>query len=294
VNLGNRKIAFLGAVTLFLLSPVGVKSASIQAGPGSFTFSFAQGNQLKPIRVWTFGPPRIGPETKLLFVMHGRERNAHRYLTPWMAPAHRANVLVLAPEFSKRFFPGNSYNVGALGPRKGESGPVRETVFIALEKIFDDVLSSTGIKTTRYRIYGHSAGAQFVHRLILFHSGARAEIAVAANAGWYTMPDFEIEFPYGLKNSGATVEGLAQSLGKKLVVLLGEKDNDPRHPSLNRQPAAMSQGRHRLERGRKFFRRAEDEAKALGVRLAWEVKAVPSVAHDHAGMSEGAAPLLLK
>jgi len=294
VNRGNRKIAFLSAVILFFLSPGRAKTASIKAGPGSFTFSFAQSREVKPIRVWTFGPPRMGSETKIVFIMHGRERNPRSYLNPWMAPAHKANALLLAPEFSKQFFPGSSYNLGVLGGPAGDGEGVQGTTFTAIEKIFAHVVGLTGIKTRRYRIYGHSAGAQFVHRLILLHAEARAEIAVAANAGWYTMPDFEIEFPYGLKNSVATTQGLRQSLRKKLIVLLGEKDNDPRHPSLNRQPAAMSQGRYRLERGRNFVRRAEDEAKALGVRLAWEVKTVPGIAHDHSAMSERAAPLLLE
>jgi len=293
VNRWNRKIAFLGAVILFFLSPGRAQTASIDAGPGSFLFSFVQGQEVKPVRVWTFGPPRMGPETKILFVMHGRERNAHGYLSPWMARAHRADALVLAPEFSKQFFPGSSYNLGGLGCVAGEWVKVAKTTFAAIEKIFDHVIELTGIKTTRYRIYGHSAGAQFVHRLILLNPNARAEVAVAANAGWYTMPDFDSGFPYGLKNSGATTERLAKSLRKKLIVLLGEKDNDPRHPSLNRRAAALRQGRSRLERGQNFFHRAESEAQALGIRLAWVVKTVAGVAHDHSAMSEAAAPLLL-
>ena len=294
MKLGNRKSVFLGAAILFLLFPDSAKAASIHAGPGSFIFSFAQGNQLKPIRVWTFGPPRISQETKILFVMHGRERNAHGYLNPWMAPAHKANALLLAPEFSEQVFPGRSYNVGELGFLAGQGALVGRSTFEAIEMIFDHVVGMTGLKTRRYRIYGHSAGAQFVHRLILLNPNARAEVAVAANAGWYTMPDFQSEFPYGLKDSGVTPRALAQALRKKLIVLLGEKDNDPRHSSLNRQPGAMSEGVTRLERGQNFYRRAEAEAHALGIRLAWELKTVAGVGHDHSAMSDEAAPLLFE
>jgi pimeloyl-ACP methyl ester carboxylesterase len=292
---GNRRILVFAFLLLVGSPPARAETGGITPGPGSFIFSFSQGNQVKPIKVWTFGPPSMGPQTKILFVMHGLARDARRYLNPWMAPAHKANVLILAPEFSKQFFPGShAYNLGALHPLSGEGGMARETTFSAIEKIFDHVVRFTGVQARGYWIYGHSAGGQFVHRLVMLNPDARVDVAVAANAGWYTMPDFEIEFPYGLKKSGVTPSALAKSFGKRLIVLLGEKDNDPRHPSLNRQPAAMKQGRYRLDRGRIFFRRAEREAHTLGVILGWEVKTVPGVAHDNAGMVEAAASLLTK
>ncbi|HZD41597.1 MAG TPA: hypothetical protein VE131_12805 [Terriglobales bacterium] len=269
------------------------ESGTFNGGLGSFFFSFGQGNELKNIRVWTFSPRAIGPQTRIVFIMHGLARNARRYLEPWMAVAQRADVLLLAPEFAERFFPGSqAYNLGAI-PGGREGAGCESTTFFAVEKIFDEVVRSTGIKGSSYRIYGHSAGGQFVHRLILFCPIARVDRAVAANAGWYTMPDFEIEFPYGLKNSAVTEKGLAKSLRKNLVLLLGQKDNDPGHPSLNRSLGAMRQGRDRLERGLNFFHRAKLEAQSLGVSLGWKVETVPGVAHDQTRMAQAAAFLLL-
>jgi pimeloyl-ACP methyl ester carboxylesterase len=271
------------------------ESETLNGGLGSFLFSFGQENQTKVVRVWTFSPRKIGPQTRVVFVMHGLARDARRYLKPWMAAAQRSDVLFLAPEFSEQFFPGSrAYNLGAIQPSRPPGAQACEsTTFFAVERIFDEVVKSAGIKKLNYRIYGHSAGGQFVHRLILLCPDARVELAVAANAGWYTMPDFDIDFPYGLKNSAATEKGLAKSLRENLILLLGEKDNDPGHPFLNRRPGAMRQGGNRLERGLNFFHRAEREAQVLGVNLGWKVETVPGIAHDQGRMAQAAAFLLI-
>ena len=38
-----------------------------------------------------------------------------------------------------------------------------------------------------------------MHRLIFFVPDARYVRAVTANSGWYTMPKFEVKYPYGLR-----------------------------------------------------------------------------------------------
>jgi hypothetical protein len=51
-----------------------------------------------------------------------------------------------------------------------------------------------------YDMYGHSAGAQFVHRYLQFYDSPKVKKAVAANAGWYTFPNEAINYPYGIKS----------------------------------------------------------------------------------------------
>ena len=166
--------------------------------------------------------------------------------------------------------------------------------YSAIEKIFDRAIKLAGVAAVDYRLYGHSAGAQFVHRFIMFNPRARVKIAVAANAGWYMMPDFDVRFPYGLKGSGVDSAKLRESLAKKLIVQLGEKDVDPQHPSLNRGAGPMRQGRQRFERGQNFFRAAQHVAEKLNVPFHWELATVPDAGHDNAKMALAAAPLLLK
>src|SRR3546814_13949249 len=58
----------------------------------------------------------------------------------------------------------------------------------AVEAVYEAARAAAVPLATGYRLYGHSAGAQFVHRMVSFMPEARIEAAVAANAGCYTMP----------------------------------------------------------------------------------------------------------
>ena len=134
-----------------------------------------------------------------------------------------------------------------------------------------------------YYLYGHSAGAQFVHRHLAFIGAGgnplRVIRAVAANAGFYTVPDFQVPFPFGFGGTESVMSeedlrnylqvlasrrrggpcaacegGAARCRAQApLAVVLGEQDNDPFHKHLNRSERAMEQGPHRLARGRHFF-----------------------------------------
>jgi hypothetical protein len=93
-------------------------------------------------------------------------------------------------------------------------------------------------------------------------------MVVPANAGWYTLPVFDVDFPYGLRGTPATEESLRSALGRQVVLQLGEADTDPRHRSLCRNPEADRQGTHRFVRGWHFFDLARREAERRGVPFA--------------------------
>ena len=44
-------------------------------------------------------------------------------------------------------------------------------------------------------MFGHSAGAQILHRMVLFAPGSRADRIVAANSGFYTLADPDQALP---------------------------------------------------------------------------------------------------
>ena len=128
--------------------------------------------------------------------------------------------------------------------------------------------------------------------MILFSPSEKIIAAVAANAGWYTEPDLEIEFPYGMAN---TLEGdtkFPQSFSKKLIIILGEDDDNENHRSLRTTDEAMVQGLHRLARGQKFYRRSKEIARKLGLRFKWQLKVIPGVGHSGWGMADPAADVL--
>ena len=285
-------------ITIFLLFhpavPVNAQQAALKFGADQFIFQHGDDKLARPITVWTYRPKQISPDARVLFVMHGVQRDGERYRDEWRAYAERDKALLLVPEFSAAYFPGSGgYSSAKPGARLADED-LTPAAYSALEKIFDRAIKLAGVDAIDYRLYGHSAGAQFVHRFIMFNPAARVKFAVAANAGWYMMPDYDVRFPYGLKGSGIDSAKLRASLAKKLVVLLGEKDIDPQHPSLNRGAGPMRQGRQRFERGQNFFRAAQHAAEKLQVNLSWELATVPNADHDNAKMAPAAAPLLLK
>ena len=244
--------------------------------------------------VYLTRPAELAPDRPVVFVMHGMKRNADEYRDQWHDLAEEHDFLLVVPEFSDRDFPeSEGYNLGNRFDGAGELRPVAQWSFSAIEPIFDEVKRRFGMTAARYALYGHSAGAQFVHRFLYFVPDARVARAVAANAGWYTMPDPDVDFPYGLRDSGVSPDMLAKTLRLPLTILLGEEDTDPDHPSLNRDPAAMAQGPYRFARGQAFHATAEAAARRLGVPLAWRLDTVPGADHDNRLMAPAAVPYLL-
>lgn len=149
--------------------------------------------------------------------------------------------------------------------RDGRLPPRVDWAWPSIEKVFDHLKAATGSKARGYILFGHSAGAQFAHRFAIFAGRTRATRIIAANAGWYTMPDFSIRFPYGLKTSPASEADLKVALAAPLTVMLGERDTNSNHHALRHNRRADRQGVNRFEREQAFFRQAEAEADRLGV-----------------------------
>lgn len=270
------------------------QARAFEPGAGKFLFEDRAAKSTPQITVWTYRPKQMTGNAPVLIVMHGLQRDGERYRDEWQRYAELNGALLLVPEFPAASFPG-SRNYSAARPKAaaGEED-IAPKVYSAIEKIFDRAVSLAQLTTPHYRLYGHSAGAQFVHRFVMFNPHARVKVAVAANAGWYMMPDFDVRFPYGLKGSGIDSGRLKEALAKKLVVLLGEKDTDPAHPSLNRRAGPMRQGKQRFERGQNFFRTASLAAAKLNTPFNWQLATVPNADHDNSKMAEPAARILLR
>ena len=129
---------------------------------------------------------------------------------------------------------------------------------------------------------------------MLFLPDARYARAVAANPGWYTMPRFDIKFPYGLGGSPATEESLKKSLIRELILMLGDQDTDPNHKELRKTPEAMAQGVHHFEHGQNFLKEAGNRATELKCAFGWQVQVVPGAAHENSKMSRVAAATLME
>lgn len=255
---------------------------------GSGTFDFGR------VRVWYHRPKGRLTDLPVVFALHGASRNASTYRDTWARHADAHGFLLLSPAFSLAHYPDErSFNLGNVFAKGGARNPEADWSFQVIEGIFDRVKKRAGLHATSYGFYGHSAGSQFVHRFLYFMPRARARLFVAANAGWYTMPTFDLAYPYGLAGAGLSVADLKRALRQRVVVLLGSDDVDVDHPKLRRTRRAMRQGMHRFERGHTFFETANREAKALGVPFHWVLDTVPDVGHDNAGMAKVAVAYLI-
>ena len=268
-----------------------VWAQSATAAKIQFKFESLAGSKM---RVFVTRPVHLASDRPVVFVMHGVNRNANDYREQWHDLAIEHDFLLVVPEFSEKGFPGSEgYDLGNVFDQDGKAVSEAKWSFSAIEPIFDEIRRRFSITTERYSLYGHSAGSEFVHRLIFHVPDASVSQIVGANASWYTMPDYENDYPYGLKGSAVSQEMLQAALQLPVTLLLGKQENDPEPPGLKRTPEALAQGDHRLARGQFFFDTAREYAGRLNVPFNWQLVTAPDADHDNRFMAQTAIPYLL-
>lgn len=250
--------------------------------------------------------PATGP---IWFAMHGESRDAERYVAAAAPVAERYGALAIVIHFTKEAYPaGEDYTLGVRNRGRGGltlSG--RESwrepdayLYAEVEHVFEAVRRTLGGRQEGYYLFGHSAGAQFTHRLLTFLPGARVLGAVAANAGWYTLPaggdPRHRTMPYGLNRSPVEVEDLRGFFATPFVVLLGERDTGTALTDelVRGTPEALAQGATRLERGRHYFDVGHAQARALGAEFSWRLAVVPRAGHEAAEVIDSAGFFLFE
>jgi poly(3-hydroxybutyrate) depolymerase len=264
--------------------------SQITIGSGSFQFADAKGSIANPIRVWFFRPEALRNDSPIVFVMHGVHRDAQRYCNDWSPYAQKYNFLLVCPEFDAAHFSTKAYQCGNILDQSNNLNAESKWTFTTIENLFDYVKTSAGNTSKSYYIFGHSAGGQFVHRFALFMPNARYARAIAANPGWYTMPNYSgHKFPYGLRDSNLQESSVKASFGRDFILMLGQDDTDANDPDLRQTASAEEQGATRLDRGQNYFRAAQAEASRLGTALKWRLQTVPGAHHSDAQMAAAAA-----
>jgi len=264
----------------------------IPYGKGQFVFNDTQGNADRPITVYTYRPASWNQSGPILIVMPGAGRDGESPRDTWIPYAEQYSALVVVPEFSQEYYPGdNWYPLGNIYNYPNWI-PQANWTYMVVEHLFDYVREKTGATQNTYLLDGHSAGAQFVHRLVTFLPDARYSRAVAANAGVYVMPVYTIPYNLGLKDSPLPESDLPKVFSRKLIIMSGGSDTNPNDPSLANFPAAEAQGSTRFARAKNYFTTAQEEAAQLGVPLNWEYHVVPGIGHDEAGMAGPSAEML--
>ncbi|HEY0684990.1 MAG TPA: hypothetical protein VGD45_21810 [Steroidobacter sp.] len=260
--------------------------------PGAKRFMFEQWAGPK-VPVWYFRPEGAPATAPIVFVMHGVKRDADRYLSEWVDTAKENGFVVVVPEFTSKAFPGaNGYNFGGAFTEDGKEVPRAQWSYSAIEPIFDAMREVEHLSATKYWLFGHSAGAQFVHRYVMLGLGKRMHAAISANAGSYMVTGREVRWPFGVAGAPGGEFDFGRAFASPLILLLGDADNDPNHPSLPHQPEADAQGPHRFARGQNFYATARDRAEREKLKFSWSCVIAPGVAHENGKMAAFAARII--
>lgn len=265
-----------------------------EAGRGHVVYEDAGGAGFEPINIETYVPAACAAKPcPLVISIHGLNRNAESARDNWVAAADRYGLLVAAPHFDKDRFPTRLFQQGGVRDQPDRS----RWVYGVIERFFDKALQSGRVAGSDYVLFGHSAGGQFVHRMVMLMPQARYSTAISANAGYYTLPAGKdgadgVSYPYSLDGTPATDADLKVAFGRPLLVMLGDMDTDPDHPQLNTSRRAEAQGATRLARGQNFMRVADAQARRLGVETRWREIIVPGAAHEQRKMARAAAEVL--
>lgn len=260
------------------------------AAQSEFRFDAWDGPEV-PVRL--FVPDDVRPDTKIVIVMHGASRDAPRYYRDWKSLGEKLDLIVVVPKFSKNKFKGSArFNLGhVFDPDTGKRRAQAKWTFSAIEPLFDEVRRRVAGNQSHYVLYGHSAGSQFVHRFMYHMPDARVSRYIAANAGWYTLPVHDVEYPYGLAGSGIDESALAGIFAKPMIILLGREDTEEDSGNLRNSPQARQQGPNRLVRGLNMYRVAKARAEELGLPFNWQSFVIKGADHDNAKMAPAAAAI---
>ena len=263
-----------------VLSTVVLRAESIP--PGKARLEAEVGERLE---LFTYKPANYagGP---LLLVFHGVGRNADEYRDFAVTLGDRFGFLVVAPKFDRDRFPLDRYQRGGI-LKDGRLQPREEWTYAMVPRIVEAVRRLEGNATLPFWIIGHSAGGQFVVRLLAMAGTLGAQGVVAANPGSHLFPTRDQPFGYGfgaLPPELSDDAALRRYVEAPLVLFLGTADTDPNHRSLDREPEAMKQGASRYERGLACFTAAETLARERGWKFGWRKVEVPGTEHDAAKM----------
>ena len=244
------------------------------------------------VEIFYLMPKKIDINTQILFVIHGNNRNAEDYISAWIPFIENKNIILVAPKFDKK-----NFRYFFLLESATSSGEINknsdEYINKSISLFFNFFKSKYSLDTNKYKMFGHSAGAQFTHRYMLLSDDRRISNAVIANAGWYTFLNGE-NFPYGIKSTPIDISNdhIKWFMSNKASLLIG--NNDTKLNNVNSSKGAMRQGVTRVDRANTYFKSLVNIADTNNIPLRWSFKVIDGVSHDYTKMTTEAAKILLQ
>ena len=239
-------------------------------------------------------PEEINNQTQVLFIVHGGARDSEKYLDIWKKFSEHKNIILVAPEFKRADYEDYEYlnisdDYGVLNKN------LNEHLHNSLSIFFSFFKSKYNLEIDTYKLYGHSGGAQFAHRLLLFSDYDNVSSAVIASAGSYTFLNNE-NYPYGLKESNhLSDKKIKRYLSQRVTFLIGNQDIKKFESSKkNNTQGKAIQGNNRFEVGINYFNNLITVSERQKIPLRWKFQIAKGVAHDNEKMSLLASEILLK
>lgn len=253
----------------------------------------------KAINVYYHIPEGDLSTMPILMSFHGASRNADDYRDYWISLADEYKFMIFAPEFSSANFPrGDGYQLANIfddgdHPSDSTFNDKAEWTFSILDPLFEYIKEDVSSCQQAYLGWGHSGGAQFLSRFVLYMPDSKLAMAVCSNAGWYTVPEYGVSFPYGLDNGLLPEADLRNALSKKMIIHLGQADTVQTSSGLRHNSVVdTQQGLYRLVRGRYFYATSQAMADSLQTCFHWETYEVPAIDHDAQAMANDAVQYL--
>ena len=237
-------------------------------------------------------PNVINEDTEVIFVIHGNSRNADDYLSAWIPLVQNKNVIIAAPNFDKK-----NFRYFFLLESAESNGTINERsdsyVNTSISLFFNYFKSRFALNANTYKMFGHSAGAQFTHRYMLLSNDQRISDTVIANAGWYTFLNGE-QYPYGIKDTPIEISDshIRWFMSNKTSLLIGSIDTNLNN--VNSSAGAQKQGITRVDRADNYFKSLIDIADKKEIPFRWSYKVINDVGHDYQKMTPIAASILLQ
>ena len=224
------------------------------------------------IPYYLYVPSRVDPTARPLVVVHGISRRAHVHLAAFAPFAETSGRVLIAPLFSKARC--KRYQQLVVDPCQAD-----KALFATLRA----VAAKTGHDMDQVDLFGFSGGAQFAHRFAMMYPERVGRLAVAS-AGWYTLPDYEEAYPYGL---AVAVDRRARFRAKlpdflaiPTLVMVGEKDLG-REDSLRQLPALdKRQGLTRVERAARWAQAIRQAAADRSIPAEISFRVLPGCGHS--------------
>lgn len=247
---------------------------------------------------YAYVPLTVPAKPDIIVLVHGTpakdesaESTAHYYLVNWIDFAEEHGYILIAPSFNQENF-SSRYGDHAMGGYRGLFGREinADEWVLRLVRAHQQAFGSSD---KQFRLYGHSAGGQFVARFLVTHP-EYVERAVITAAATYPQPSADVAWPFGMGELQADIEWDVDTINHvdmvpdkqkwlaatqiPLTVIVGLNDTAelPSYPG--------QKGKNRFTIGRNWVKDMAILAQENGLESRFQFEMIPGKGHSMSGL----------